>query len=91
MRLVPDCALDLLGSDDCAFSVAVASVIYGAETPEQAHTEQQNMPAGWLPPLDMAKWCADRLCRKDREVFATKVLSFVQVRTFYFVVCRRIA
>lgn len=86
IRLVPECEMELLNSDDCAFAVAVASVIYGAETPDQAEQhkqlqqQQQPSPLGILRPLDMSKWCGERLCRKDREIFATRVLTFVQVR-----------
>lgn len=74
MRLVPDCAAELLGSDDCAFAIAVASVAYGAEVPA---TEQQ--PSSALYKLDLENWVCDRLTRKDRELFAAKILSFVQV------------
>lgn len=82
MRLVPECAVDLLGSDDCDFAVAVASVIYGAETDQSDAQKQKQGAPGTLPPLDMGKWCGDRLCRKDKETFATRVLSFVQVGIF---------
>lgn len=77
MRLVPDCAAELLGSDDCAFAIAVASVAYGAEVPA---SEQQ--PASALYKLDLENWVCDRLTRKDRELFAAKILSFVQVNIF---------
>lgn len=78
MRLVPDCAAELLGADDCAFAVAVASVVFGAEVPPSLPNSPQ--PPSPLPPLDLDKWGAERLGRKDREVFAARVLSFVQVR-----------
>lgn len=74
MRLVPDCAAELLSSEDCAFAIAVASVAFGAEVPS---TETQ--PASALPNLELEKWVCDRLSRKDRELFAAKMLSFVQV------------
>lgn len=77
MRLVPDCAAELLGADDCAFAVAVASVAYGAEV--TALPNAPPPPPNPLPPLDLEKWGAERLARKDREVFAARVLSFVQV------------
>lgn len=83
MRLVPDCAAELLGADDCAFAVAVASVAYGAEVPPpaaNAQQQQQPPPPNPLPPLDLEKWGAERLGRKDRETFAGRVLSFIQVR-----------
>lgn len=80
MRLVPECAADLLGSEDCAFAVAVASVAFGAEVSPMANPQPQPPPHNPLPPLDLDKWCAERLSRKDREVFASRVLSFVQVR-----------
>ncbi|CAM9552602.1 unnamed protein product, partial [Ectocarpus sp. 12 AP-2014] len=76
MRLVPDCAAELLGADDCAFAVAVASVVFGAELPPTPNAPQPPSP---LPPLDLDKWGAERLGRKDREVFAARVLSFVQL------------
>lgn len=81
MRLVPDCAAELLGADDCAFAVAVASVVYGAEVPPPTANAQQQapVPPNPLPPLDLEKWGAERLGRKDREVFAGRVLSFIQV------------
>ena len=81
MRLVPDCAAELLGADDCAFAVAVASVVFGAEVPPPAPNAQQpqQQPPNPLPPLDLEKWGAERLGRKDREVFAGRVLSFIQV------------
>lgn len=80
MRLVPECAAELLGADDCAFAVAVASVAYGAEVPPaSANAQQAPQPPNPLPPLDLEKWAAERLGRKDREVFAARVLSFVQV------------
>lgn len=80
MRLVPECAAELLGADDCAFAVAVASVAFGAEVPPASASAQQ--PPNPLPPLDLEKWAAERLGRKDREVFAARVLSFVQVCVF---------
>lgn len=80
MRLVPECAAELLGSDDCAFAVAVASVAFGAEVSPVGSAPPQPQPHNPLPPLDLDKWCADRLGRKDRETFAARVLSFVQVR-----------
>lgn len=84
MRLVPDCAAELLGADDCAFAVAVASVVFGAEVPPPAPNAQQQQlqPPNPLPPLDLEKWGAERLGRKDREVFAGRVLSFIQVQKF---------
>lgn len=80
MRLVPDCASELLGSDDCAFAVAVASVAFGAEV---RPTEKQ--PASALPTLDLEKWCVERYGRKDREIFAAQILSFVQVTRWEYV------
>lgn len=79
MRLVPECASELLGADDCAFAVAVASVAFGAEISPMANPRPQPPPHNPLPPLDLDKWCGERLVRKDREMFAAKVLSFVQV------------
>ena len=79
MRLVPECASELLGADDCAFAVAVASVAFGAEVSPMANPRPQPPPHNPLPPLDLDKWCGERLVRKDREMFAAKVLSFVQV------------
>lgn len=79
MRLVPECAAELLGADDCAFAVAVASVAFGAEVPASTNAQQPPQPPNPLPPLDLEKWAAERLGRKDREVFAARVLSFVQV------------
>lgn len=79
MRLVPECAAELLGADDCAFAVAVASVAFGAEVSPAVNPQPQPVPHSQLPPLDLHKWCTERLGRKDREVFAARVLSFVQV------------
>lgn len=90
MRLVPECASELLGADDCAFAVAVASVAYGAEVSPMANPQPQPLPPNPLPPLDLDNWCAERLTRKDREVFAAKVLSFVQVRAAVSYSCTRL-
>lgn len=79
MRLVPECAAELLGSDDCAFAVAVASVAFGAEVSPMANAQPQPPSHNPLPTLDLDKWCAERLGRKDRETFAATVLPFVQV------------
>ena len=85
MRLVPECAPELLDAEDCAFAVAVASVVFGAEPIPPANSNnaqpQPPLPHNPLPPLDLDRWAVDRLGRKDREVFAARVLSFVQVRS----------
>lgn len=74
MRLVPDCAVELLASEDCAFAIAVASVAFGAEV-----SSSETQPVSALPTLELEKWVCERLSRKDREMFAAKMVSFVQV------------
>lgn len=77
MRMVPECANDLLESEDCAFAVSVASVAHGSEMPPPG-----NAPKGQVqlprPGLDLEKWCCGRLGRSDAEKFGATVVAFVQ-------------